>query len=144
MLYEFSTCIAADIMLFEDHSVTRHRVPGALFRPRQAGDSVFRHRIEPVGDYVIELNGQVAATGGFMLHYNHPFADLYMEVSEAFRGRGLGGYLVQELKRECYLHGRVPAARCDIRNIASRKTLIKAGLRTCGFIATGKIPVDHL
>jgi GNAT superfamily N-acetyltransferase len=100
---------------------------------------VFEHRIEPVGDYVVELNGEVVATGGFSLHYNRPFADLYMEVREDRRGRGIGSFLVQELKKECYLAGRVPAARCDLRNAASRATLIKAGLRVCGFMLTGRV-----
>ena len=50
-----------------------------------------------------------------------------MEVAEAFRKRGLGCYLVQELKRVCYEQGSVPAARCSPTNIPSRKTLQKAG-----------------
>jgi hypothetical protein len=29
--------------------------------------------------------------------------DIYMEVTETFRKHGLGSYLVQELKRECYV-----------------------------------------
>jgi len=53
-------------------------------------------------------------------------------------GGGLGSFLVQELKRECYLAGRVPAARTDLRNTASRRTPCKAGLRACGFMMTGK------
>jgi GNAT superfamily N-acetyltransferase len=86
-----------------------------------------------------EQAGEVVATGGFLLHYNKPLADLYMEVREDCRRRGLGSFLLQELKNECYIAGRVPAARCDIRNTASRATLINAGLRTCGFMSTGKI-----
>jgi GNAT superfamily N-acetyltransferase len=100
---------------------------------------VFEHRIEPVGDYVVELGGEIIASGGFLLHYNRPFADLYMEVREDARGRGVGAFLVQELKKESYLAGRVPAARCNLKNTASRATLIKAGLRVCGFMLMGKI-----
>ncbi len=82
---------------------------------------------------------EFVAMGGFMLHYNRPFADLYMEVREDCRGRGFRSFLLQELKKECYLAGRVPAARCELQNTASRATLIKAGLKVCGFMLTGKI-----
>jgi GNAT superfamily N-acetyltransferase len=139
MLYEFSQNINADVMLFEDYAVTQHAIPGAVFRPVRDEDQVFEHKVEPRGDYVIEQAGEVVATGGFMLHYNRPFADLYMEVREDCRRRGLGSFLLQELKKECYVAGRVPAARCDIRTTASRATLINAGLRKCGFMLTGKI-----
>jgi GNAT superfamily N-acetyltransferase len=139
MLYEFSRNICSDVMLFEDHVSTQHVIPGAVFRPARDDDKVFDHKVEPVGDYVIEQAGEVVATGSFMLHYNRPFADLYMEVREDCRRRGLGSFLLQELKKECYVAGRVPAALCDIRNTASRATLISAGLRTCGFMLTGTI-----
>jgi GNAT superfamily N-acetyltransferase len=137
LLYEFSSSVSADVVLFEDHTATELRLPGAVVRQRRGDDVVFEHRIEPAGDYVLELGGEVVATGGFMLHYNKPFADLYMEVREDFRGRGAGSFLLQEVKKACYLAGRVPAARCDIKNAASRATLIKAGLRVSGFMLSG-------
>ncbi len=139
MLYEFATSVSADTVLFEDHAITQHAVPGAVVRPRGSDDQIFEHRYEPAGDRVVELSGEVIATGGFLLHYNRPFADLYMEVREDCQRRGVGSFLLQELKKECYLAGRVPAARCDLRNAASRSTLIKAGLRVCGFMLTGKV-----
>jgi GNAT superfamily N-acetyltransferase len=138
MLYEFSSSVSADVVLFQDHTATELSVPGALVRPRRSDDLVFEHSSEPVGDYVVELGGEVAATGGFLLHYNKPYADLYMEVREDCRCRGIGSFLLQELKRQCYLAGRVPAARCGMRNAASRAALLKAGLRVCGFMLTGK------
>lgn len=139
MLYEFSSSVRADVVLFEDHSVTKLSVPGAIVRRSRPGDQIFGHTSEPVGDYVVELKGEVVASGGFLLHYNPPFADLYMEVREDRRRRGIGGFLLQEVKRECYLAGRVPAARCGIRNVASRATLTKAGLRVCGFMLLGEV-----
>jgi GNAT superfamily N-acetyltransferase len=85
------------------------------------------------------LNGEVVATGGFLLLYNKPFADLYMEVREDCRRRGIASFLMQELKKECYLAGRVPAARCELRNVASRAALLKAGFCVCGFVLMGEI-----
>lgn len=144
MLYEFSSSVSADVVLFEDHAVTEYAVPGALVRPRSSEDQIFEHRTEPVGDYLVELSGEVVASGGFFLHYNRPFADLYMEVREDCRRRGIAGFLLQEVKKECYLVGRVPAARTNIRNVASRAALTKAGLRVCGFMLMGKVDTERL
>jgi GNAT superfamily N-acetyltransferase len=114
-------------------------VPGAIVRRKRPGDEIFGHTAEPVGDYIVELKGEIVASGGFLLHYNLPFADLYMEVREDCRRRGIGSFLLQEVKRECYLAGRAPAARTSIGNVASRATLAKAGLRVCGFMLMGKV-----
>ena len=69
----------------------------------------------------------VVANGGILYHYNRPYGDIYMEVAEAYRRRGIGSYFVQELKRICYEGGSIPCARCNPDNTASRKTLQKAG-----------------
>ncbi len=137
MLYEFAQNIRSEVVLFEDHVVTEHTVPGVVFRPRKNGELI-KHNADP-GDYLLELDGEIVATGGFLLHYNMPFADLYMEVREDSRRKGLGSYLLQEVKKECYLAGRVPAARCQIENPASKATLRNAGLRECGFMLIGDI-----
>jgi GNAT superfamily N-acetyltransferase len=79
------------------------------------------------------------ATGGLMFHYNVPYADIYMEVAEPFRQRGFGSYLVQELKRLAYALGSIPSARCSPSNVASRKTLQKAGLVPYAHILNGSI-----
>jgi GNAT superfamily N-acetyltransferase len=139
MLFEFARNISADAVLFEEHCVTHLAVPGIVIRRRRESDAIFPHNAEPVGEFVAELNGEVVATGGFLLHYNHPFADLYMEVREDSRRRGIGSFLLQEVKRECYLAGRVPAARTSIDNFASRACLSRAGLRVAGFMLTGQI-----
>jgi hypothetical protein len=142
MLYEFSRSVSVNVVLFEDHVVTALRVPDTIVRARRTDDEIFEHKTEPVGDYVVELGGEVVATGGFLLHYNKPFADLYMEVREDRRCLGIGSFLLQEVKVRCYLADRVPAARCDIRNGASRSTLVKAGLRVCGFMLKREVPLQ--
>ena len=88
---------------------------------------------------VTQIDCGIAATGGILFHYNRPYGDIFMEVAEPFRRGGLGSYLVQELKRVCYEQGNVPAARCNPTNIASRKTLQKAGFVPCGHILSGSV-----
>jgi len=139
LLYEFGSDINADVMLFEDDAATSLAVSGAAVRPRRPDDHVFEHTGEPVGDHVVILDDEVVGTGGFLLHYNPPFADLFMEVRPDRRRRGLGSLLVQEVKHACYRAGRVPAARCAISNLASRGALTRAGFRTCGFLARARV-----
>ena len=74
-----------------------------------------------------------------MLNYNMPYADIYYEVNENYRQKELGTLMVQELKKAAYEMGRVPAARCNIRNIISKYTLLKAGFAVCGCILKGAI-----
>jgi len=104
----------------------------ATFRRRKRADRVFEHQVEPVGDFVVDVRGEVIATGGFLLHYNPPFADVFMEVRSDVRRRGYGSFLVNGVLSECYLAGRVPAARTSTDNIASQRTLLRAGLIECG------------
>jgi len=63
-----------------------------------------------------------------------------MDVVERFRRRGLGAFLVQELKRVAYELGRIPCARCNPDNVASRMTLQKAGFVPHAHILNACIP----
>lgn len=74
-----------------------------------------------------------------LFHYNPPFGDIHMQIAEPFRRRGLGTFLAQELKRVCYDAGYVPAARCSPANVASVRTLQKAGFIPCGHILSGSL-----
>ncbi|HMH31558.1 MAG TPA: hypothetical protein VK543_00935 [Puia sp.] len=139
MAYESSQHIRANTILFGDRHTTFLDLPGTTFRPIREDDKIFEHKSEPEGSFVLEKKGAVLATGGFLLHYNMPFADLYMEVREDARKSGLGGFLIQELKKACYWSGRVPAARCNIDNAASKATLLKAGLGICGYMLDCKL-----
>jgi GNAT superfamily N-acetyltransferase len=144
MLYDCATAITSDRILFHDALTTSLAVPGATFREVAEADRarIFEHTVEPVGDWLVESGGVIVATGGIALHYNPPYGDLFMEVDAHFRRQGYGSYLIQELKRASYEMGRVPAARCDASNTASRATLQKAGLLPCARILSGVLPAE--
>lgn len=129
MLPTWARDISSEKIVFEDQTATHHPANGA----------VFRRRGEPDNDWALEIDGTVAAWGGVLYHYNRPYGDVYMEVAEPFRRRGLGSYLVQELKRVCYEKGSIPCARCNTDNIASRKTLQKAGFVPCAHMLNGTL-----
>ena len=139
LLFQFGQNINADVILFEEGFASDLKLDNVMFRKRNDTDIVFEHKAEPVGDFVLELNTEIVATGGFLLHYNMPFADLYMEVSEDCRRKGFGSFLIQEIKKQCYLAGRVPAARTSTHNIASWLTLTKAGLKVAAFMLLGTV-----
>jgi len=133
MAHVFADPMTSESILFHDRMTTAHETPaGAVFRRARPQDRVD-------GDWMIEVDGVAAASGGILFHYNRPYGDIFMQVAESFRGRGLGAYIVQELKRVCYEGGSVPAARCNVTNVASRKTLQKAGFVPCGHLVSGSI-----
>src|ERR1051326_4791279 len=141
MLHAFAPNVTSESILFHDRLTTSLAPPGAVVRRATPDDAaqLRAHDLDPEAQWIVESDGQVAATGGVLFHYNRPYGDIYMAVAEPFRRRGLGSYLVQELKRVCYEQGNVPAARCNPTNIASRRTLQKAGFVPCGNILTGAV-----
>ena len=139
MLHTFAQDVTSESVIFHDKLTTAHRPPGARFRGATRADALDVSRDQLKWHGVVEVEGTVAATGGILFHYNRPYGDIYMDVSEPFRRRGLGTFLVQELKRLCYEGGSVPAARCNPANVASRLTLQKAGFVPCGHILSGSV-----
>ncbi len=142
MLYDCASDITSEKVVFHDALTTNLAAPGAAFREIIEADAprIFEHKVEGVGEWLIDCEGSVVATGGIAIHYNLPYGDLYMEVDEPCRRRGYGSFLIQELKRACYEMGRIPAARCNVANAASRATLQKAGLFPCARILSGILP----
>lgn len=126
--------------LFADRVTTQLAPAGATYRVAQAADELPISAAQLPWHGVVELEGRLAGWGGILLHYNPPYADIYMEIAESYRRRGLGSFLVQELKRQCRALGRLPGARCNPTNEASRRTLIKAGFEPCGRMVTAECP----
>ena len=142
MLHAYAKDVTSESILFHDRLTTSLPANGAVFRratPADAGALAAR-KLDEHPTWLLELRGEIAASGGVLFHYNRPYGDIYMAVAEPLRRRGLGAYIVQELKRVTYEQGSVPAARCNPGNIASRKTLQKAGFVPCGHILTGVLP----
>lgn len=137
LVFQYGTQIQPEAILFEDDYRTNLSVEGAMFRKATTAD---REKMgEDDSEFIVEYKTEIAAFGGLMLNYNHPFADIYMAVKENFRQLGLGSFIVQELKKVAYLNGRVPAARCNVRNEISKATLLKAGLKVCGILINARV-----
>jgi GNAT superfamily N-acetyltransferase len=139
MLHTFAQDVTSESVLFHDKLATSLHPAGVTFRQPTAAEAPDEPAPFLKWCGVVELDGKVAGKGGILFHYNRPYGDIYMEVEEPWRRRGLGSFLVQELKRVCYEGGHVPAARCNPANIASRRSLQKAGFVPCGHILTGSV-----
>jgi len=141
MLNQCAVAVSSDTILFSDAVATNLTASGAILRPVTRRDrlKMFPHTHEPVGDWGLEVDSRIVATGGLLFHYNPPYGDIYMEVAAPFRRRGYGSYLVQELKRIGREGGHIPAARTGQDNTASQRTLQRAGMTPCGRIVTGRL-----
>jgi len=141
MLFTYAHEISSEAIVFRDGFTTALPANGAVLRPLTSDDEVRASIAERQGgpEFVLEVDGTAAGKGGILFHYNAPYGDVYMDIEASFRGRGFGPYLVQELKRETYELGSIPAARCNRDNRPSRKTLQKAGFVPYAHVLTGAI-----
>jgi len=141
LLHVFGRELNVESILFADGMITSLPGNGAIVRRSTPEDSaaISQNNLDDEAKWVVELEGNVVATGGILFHYNRPYGDIFMKVAESHRHGGIGSYLVQELKRIAYETGNVPAARCNKDNVASRKTLQKAGFVPCGNILAANV-----
>jgi GNAT superfamily N-acetyltransferase len=141
MLFDCAVQIESNTILFHDALATNMSVPEAVFRKVVDADRepLVSQKLDSDAGWMIEVNGIATAAGGILFHYNVPYGDIYKAVAEPIRQRGYGSKLVQELKRACYELGKIPAARCNASNRASRATLQKAGMLPCARVLTGRL-----
>jgi len=59
-----------------------------------------------------------------------PYADIGMITNNRYRRQGIGAFLLAQLKDYCYSQAVKPICSCAFDNIASRKTIEKAGFIT--------------
>ena len=137
LLRTFGRRTVEEKVLFRDGGRTALTPPGGTFRRRGPDEP------GPEGAWVVERDGRVVAAGGVLTHYNPPWGDLYMEVDPSVRRRGLGSWIVQELRRVCREAGHVPAARCDPGNLASWRALERGGMARCGTLLSASVALPR-
>jgi GNAT superfamily N-acetyltransferase len=141
MLHTYARDIWSEKIVFRDELTTALTANGAVLQPTTSDREIRQSIDERAGaaEWVLLMDGESAGKGALLFHYNQPYCDIAMEIDERFRRRGLGAYLVQELKRAAYQLGSIPAARCSPENVPSRKTLQKAGFVPYAHILNGSI-----
>ena len=141
MLHTYGRDVTSESIVFQDGFTTTLALPGVDVE-KMTSDNEIQEAIaarQGGGEWRLHRNGETVATGGILFHYNVPYGDIYMDVAEPFRRRGFGACLVQELKRIAYVLGAIPGARCSPQNVASRRTLQKAGFVPFAHILAGAI-----
>ncbi len=142
MFHTYARDIWSEKIVFNEGLTTALPANGAVLHPLTPDEETRRSIVERQGgpEWQLHVDGEPAGRGGILFHYNPPYGDVYMEIDEPFRRRGLGAYLVQELKRLSHEVGSIPAARCSPDNHPSRKTLQKAGFVPYAHILNGSMP----
>jgi RimJ/RimL family protein N-acetyltransferase len=160
MLYDFCEQISSEDITFRDEIRTHDHVPGVTLRPVTEADvsALFPILRGPEG-HPFEMDSEeelarwihrgvgwllldgetIVGVGAIFDDFNLPFAELGMMVPGTFRNRGYGTYILQELKTQCYRRGLIPTSRCDVRNVASRRTHLKAGFLPSGRLLDGVV-----
>ncbi len=141
MIHTYGRDIGTEKIVFHDHASTAYPANGAVLRPLTPEADVLNslEQRQGGGEWSLEFESKPAAKGGILFHYNRPYGDIYYEVAEPFRRRGLATFLVQELKRIAYQLGAIPCARCSPDNVASRRTLLRAGFVPFAHMLFGSI-----
>jgi GNAT superfamily N-acetyltransferase len=121
------------------NSVLRLAEKGALdeivcfYRANTEGDGAwiepFLHKRLDQQELFVLLDRQMLLASGECIPSPKqvPYADLGMIVAQAYRGRGLGSFMLTQLKKHCYEVGWMPICSCSADNHASKKAIEKAG-----------------
>lgn len=144
MMFVYASEFQTESIVFFDHQTTEWLSQGsvvACVTPRDIIQSAIEQRAGGA-EWILSLGGKTVGKGGVLFHYNRPFGDIYMEIDESYRKCGLGSYLVQEIKKATYELGAVPCARCNPSNLASRRTLQKAGFVPYAHIVNAIVKSD--
>lgn len=132
----FANALTADRILFQDTE---------RFGPPLPDEAKFERVLNPEPnhpdsrDFVLRIGTETIATGGYLCHYNAPYADVHMDVAPNWRRQGVGSAFVAAVRRAAWSEGKVPAARCDVQNVPSRRTLEQGGFQACGAMLAGPI-----
>jgi GNAT superfamily N-acetyltransferase len=141
MALTFARTVESESIVFKDHHTTNHSGSQAVLRGTTDEKEIVASIQERAGggEWMLDLDGQTIGRGGILFHYNEPYGDIYMDIDEPFRRQGFGAFLVQELKRTCYALGAIPGARCNPANVASRRTLSRAGFAPYAHLLVGSL-----
>jgi len=147
---DLQTSLTLHSYLFRDHR--RIDLSSGLskdvFRKAEASElesilCFYRANTEGSGEWIEAfLNARLTREELFVLYDQHtlvaagecipsqkqpPYADLGMVVARSYRGRGLGSFMLTQLKKRCYEAGWKPICSCEVANRASKRAIERAG-----------------
>jgi len=96
-----------------------------------AYDGYYEDLIENDNLFVLYNESCLLGIGEFrVITSNEQYGDIGVVVAEEYRRRGIGTFIINQLKEHCYNKELQPLACCEVENIASRNTMEKAGFIT--------------
>ena len=143
MLHAYGREVVSEKIVYRDQTNTALPANGAVVKCVSSKKEITTaiEQRQGGGEWVVEVDGAVVGKGGILFHYNVPYGDIYLEIDEPFRRRGLGGYFIQELKCACRDLGAIPCARTDPANIASRRALQRSGFAPFAHILNAPVAI---
>jgi len=141
---DYHKSISIDQYLFIDNKNTKYELANfkdISFRLANKNDiGIIKMKCDPAFDgYYEELveNNQLfvlyscdilLGIGEFRIFKsNDQYGDIGIIVTEEHRKKGVGTYIITQLKEHCYRNNLKPMACCNVKNIASKNTLEKSG-----------------
>src|SRR6476620_3759234 len=91
MLHTYARDVSSESIVFRDGLTTALPARGAVLEQVTSDKEIVCAIAERAGggQWLLKVDGQEAGNGGILFHYNPPYGDVYMEIGEPFRGRGL-------------------------------------------------------
>jgi GNAT superfamily N-acetyltransferase len=141
---DYQINVVTDAYLFTDNKKIKYELDGfrnLSFRLAKTVDiDTIRNKCEAAFDgyhedliandqlFVLYDKDSLLGIGEFrIMKSNEQFGEIGMNVTEEYRRKGIGTYIITKLKEHCYNNKLKPMACCDIKNRASKKTLEKSG-----------------
>lgn len=94
-------------------------------------EDYLKRLIDAGGLLLVKYEGAIIGTGEYRVSKNtENVANVGMTVSEAYRKKGLGAYILSYIRELCLSKGYVTICGCDTDNIASRKAIEKVGYKS--------------
>lgn len=81
------------------------------------------------GELFLLYKGQMLVATGECIpsQFQPPYTDLGMVVAQSQRGKGLGSFMLIQLKKHSYANNWKPICSCAANNLASKRAIEKAG-----------------
>lgn len=141
---DYQKSISTDCYLFTDSKKIRYELDGfkdVSFRLAKVNDiEAIKTKCDPAFEgyyedlirndelFVLYSVDILLGIGEFrIIKSNERYGDIGMIVAEEYRKKGVGTYIITQLKEHCYRNNLKPIACCNIKNIASKNTLEKSG-----------------
>lgn len=141
---DYQKSVSVDMYIFSDNRKVKYKLKGfnnTVFRLATKCDiDAIKNKCDPAFEgyyedlitndqlFVLYEEDTLLGIGEFRIIKAHnQYGDIGMVVVEEYRRKGIGTYIITQLKEHCYKNNLKPMACCNSKNLASKNTLEKSG-----------------